>query len=78
MYRAEKQKLNELKTHFADRVAEEQFILKHKLREDKETKLASLKHRIEYGSSVKKPKIDESLRDKLVNEIKHPSTFLGR
>ena len=53
-------------------------MIKNKLKEDKESKLASLRNRLEYSSQIKKPKIDEALRDKLINQIKNPTTFMGR
>ena len=36
------------------------------------------KQRKQYASSVKKPRIDEALKDKLLNEIKNPTSFMGR
>jgi len=67
-----------MRTHFSDVVAEEHFRLKNKYNVEFEAKKHFKKQSKEYGSSVKKPKIDEGLRDKLLNEIRHPSTYLGR
>ena len=38
----------------------------------------SQRARRDYASTVKKPKIDESLREKLLNEIQNPTSFMGR
>lgn len=67
-----------MKTHFADIVADENDRLKQKITEDYTNKLMVQNQRREYASQVKKPKIDESLRDKLISEIRNPTTFMGR
>ena len=67
--RAEKQKLSEFKTQFSDLVVEEKERLKAQVNRDHEQKLNTQRLRREYASSVKKPKVDETLREKLINEI---------
>jgi len=59
MIMAHKQKLDELKTHFADMAAEELHKLRNKVQIELEAKKNIEKQRKDYGSSVKKPKIDE-------------------
>ena len=56
---AQKMKLSEMKTHFADIVADENDRLKQKVREDYENKMMIQNQRREYASQVKKPRIDE-------------------
>ena len=73
-----KHKLMDFRTQFSDRVLEENQRLKAKITEDFDSKLLNQQTRKEYASSVKKPRIDENLKDKLLNEIKHPTTFMGR
>lgn len=68
----------DFRTQFSDRVLEENQRLKAKITEDFDSKLLNQQTRKEYASSVKKPRIDENLKDKLLNEIKHPTTFMGR
>ena len=73
-----KHKLMDFRTQFSDRVQEENQRLKAKITEDFDSKLLNQQARKEYASSVKKPRIDENLKDKLLNEIKNPTTFMGR
>jgi len=51
---------------------------KSKVQDEHAQKHAQQKQRKDYASSVKKPKIDENQRLKLINEIKNPTTFMGR
>ena len=76
--RAEKQKIGNLKTHFADIVAEESELIKNKVYEEFETEQQRALARKQYAEKVKKPKVDTDLKAKLENEIKNPTTFIGR
>ena len=67
-----------MKTHFADIVAEENELIKNKVYEEFETEQLRALARKEHSEKVKKPKIDPELKAKLENEIKNPTTFIGR
>ena len=71
-------KLEELKTHFHDNIMEENERAKAKYSEDFENRATNQIARKEYAQNVPKPKVDDSLREKLKTEIKHPTTFMGR
>ena len=59
IYRAEKLKLGEFTTHFADMVAEENQRLKADVKKEHETRLAKQHITKVYAKEVKKPKIDD-------------------
>ena len=65
-------KLKELKTHFADMVEEENIKTKAKVTEDFAMRQAKSNIQKLYSKVVKKPKIDEKLRQDLEAEIKNP------
>ena len=67
-----------MKTHFADIVAEENELIKNKVYEEFETEQMRAIARKEYSEKVPRPKIDLELKAKLENEIKKPTSFIGR
>lgn len=67
-----------MKTHFADIVAQENEFIKNKVYEEFETEQQRAIARKQYADKVKKPKVDVELKAMLENEIKKPTTFMGR
>ena len=52
--------------------------MKNKVYEEFETEQQRALARKQYADKVKKPKVDTELKVMLENEIKKPTTFLGR